>query len=355
VAGRQWILVLATGCADLAGIGDPAPLSADAPEVPCAFGGIDLCLFARPQTSLDIDTDLAIDTSRDCNLVVYEPPSPSVCVIYANEIRVSGKVTASGSRALVLAASRAIEVTGSVDVSAYKDLGNTTPASDGPECVFPTGGSYGGAAGGSFAGKGGNGGSGIGGNQSSNMPTTAAPAVTLPSYVRGGCSDSAFGGRAGGGVWLAAADTIRISSTGRVLANGAGGDGSQVLSFGRSPGGGSGGMIRIAAPHIINLGVIAANGGGGSEGADFTAGTEGVDGADGAIGIARANGGAGGTANGGDGGAGGAGGSVDGLDGNSASGGGNATGGGGGGGAGFIQLTSPMLENTGTVSPTPTS
>lgn len=355
MVGRQWILVLAAGCADVAGIGNPT-LAADAAEVPCVVGGIDLCLYARPQTTLDIDVDMAVDTTRDCNLVIYEPPTPSVCVIYASEIHVGANVSASGSRALVLAASSLIEISGSVDVSAYRDKNNTPAAANIGNCPSTTSGAYGGGAGGSFAGKGGSGGTGIGGTGgAANAGAMAAPAVTMPAYVRGGCSSTNGNASAGGGVWIAAGDTVRITANGSVLANGAGGDASDFL-FGGTPGGGSGGMIRIAAPHIVIAGQVSANGGGGAEGTDAsgTGNGAGGDGADGMAGTARASGGSGVSGEAGDGGAGGAGSSLDGLNGSNATGADPATGGGGGGGAGFIHLVSEDIQNTGTTSPPPT-
>jgi hypothetical protein len=352
VVGRQWILVLAAGCADFAGIGNPT-LAPDATEVPCIVGGVDLCLFARPQTTLDVDIDMAIDTAADCNLVIYEPPAPSVCVIYANEIRISATVTAFGSRALVLAATRSIEVSGTVDVSAYRIKNNRPAAADAIECATTTAGSYGGGAGGSFAGKGGNGGSGVTGTGNENMPALAAGATALPSRVRGGCPGTGGRAHSGGGVWLAAGDTIRVTSTGRVLANGAGGDSGFDLGGG-SQGGGSGGMIRLAAPHVVIAGLIAANGGGGAEGIDGSTNSGAGDGADGTIGATRASGGSGNSMKAGDGGAGGAGSSLDGQNGTNATGTEAATGGGGGGGAGFIHLVSEDIQNTGTTSPPPT-
>jgi hypothetical protein len=353
VAGRQWILVLAAGCADVAGIGNPS-IAADAASVPCIVGGVDLCLFARPQTTLDVDVDMTIDKTTDCNLVIYEPPSPSVCVIYANEINIGATVTAFGSRALVLAATSSIEVSGTVDVSAYRDKNNRPAAADAQECAFTTAGSYGGGAGGSFAGKGGDGGSGVMGTGNQNMPAQAASSTALPSRVRGGCPGSYGRAHSGGGVWLAAGDTIRLTSTGRVLANGAGGSSTFDIGGG-SQGGGSGGMVRLAAPHVVIAGLVAANGGGGAEGIDANSSDgSGGDGADGTIGSTRASGGSGASAKAGDGGAGGAGSSLDGLNGTNATGTEAATGGAGGGGAGFIHLVSEDIQNTGTTSPPPT-
>lgn len=347
MAGRYWIVLLASGCADFAGIGDPGPLQPDAREVPCLVGGIDLCLFARPQSALSIDVDLKIDTTRDCNLVVYAPPAPSVCVIYASDIQINATISAIGSRSLVLAASNSIVVTGSVDVSAYLALGNTPAGSNDPSCTYTSSMGYGAPAGGSFAGKGGNGGNGVGGS-GSQQGGIAGPAVYRPENVRGGCPG---GGRAGGGVWLAAGTEVRVSASGRVLANGAGARGGN--DFGSS-GGGSGGMIRIAAPRISLAGIITANGGGGGEGTDSN-GTNNVaaNGADGTIGTTRAMGGGGTSSTAGDGGAGGAGSSLDGVNGTNATGTIEATGGGGGGGAGFVHLVSDSIENTATVSPPP--
>jgi hypothetical protein len=349
VAGRYWIVLLA-GCADLAGIGDPAPVAADAPEVPCVVGGLDLCLFSRPQAPLTVDVDLSVDTSRDCNLVVYTPPAPSVCVIYASEIHISATLTAFGSRALVLAATGPIEITGDVDVSSYRALGNAGAAADDPSCEYKAAGSYGGSAGGSFAGKGGNGGNGVGGTGTSNLGGVATSAITVPATVRGGCRGGTGGPHSGGAVWFASATEIRVPSGGRVLANGAGGRGG-LGGFGEGTGGGgSGGMIRIAAPHLVIAGLLTANGGGGAEGIDGAGNGMSQPGTDGTAGTTRAPGGAGTSSDGGDGGAGGAGTSPDGLIGGNGTG-SSATGGGGGGGAGFVQLLGESIENTATISP----
>lgn len=351
MVGRYWIVLLASGCADFAGIGDPAPRQPDAPEVPCVVGGLDLCLFARPQTELNINIDLAIDTTRDCNLIIYMPPAPSVCVIYASNINISATVSANGTRALVLAASNSIDISGTVDVSAYRALGNTPAGANDPSCMTNYPSNYGGGAGGSFAGKGGNGGTGVGGT-ASNQGATAAPAVPRPANVRGGC---AGGAKPGGGVWLAAGTEIRVGATGRVLANGAGGRGDFDFSSG---GGGSGGMIRVAAPHLVLAGVLTANGGGGAEGYDTDNGNNSPasNGADGTIGTTRAKGGGGTSSVAGDGGAGSAGSALDGINGNNSTGTAvEATGGAGGGGAGFVHLVSESIDNMATISPPPST
>jgi hypothetical protein len=350
VAGRYWFVLVVSGCADLAGIGAPAPLEVDAPEIPCVVGGLDLCLFSPPQAPLTVDVDFSVDTSRDCNLVVYAPPAPSVCVIYASEIHVSATLSASGSRALVLAATGLIEITGDVDVSSYRALGNVGAGADNASCEYNAAGAYGGTAGGSFAGKGGNGGNGVGGNGTANLGAIATSAITIPETVRGGCRGGAGGAHSGGAVWFASASEIRVQSSGHVLANGAGGRGG-LGGFGEGTGGGgSGGMIRLAAPHLVIAGLLTANGGGGAEGIDGEGNNMSASGTDGTAGTSRAPGGAGMSANGGDGGDGGAGTSPDGTIGGNGTG-TTSTGGGGGGGAGFVQLLGETIENTATISP----
>jgi hypothetical protein len=359
VGGRYWIAVLLAGCADLAGIGDPTLQQPDAPLAPCKIGGLDLCLFARPESSFVVDDDFLIDTERDCQLVVYTPPARSVCVVYAKTMSVNKTLRAVGSRPLVLAATETLDINGTVDVSSYRTMptrgASAGAAADDESCKSPSGGQYGGRAGGSFAAKGGNGGTGFGGTTTENAPGVAADPVPLPEQMRGGCPGTYRGrtsGTGGGAVWLAAGRAIQLGSTAKILANGAGGASSFGGIEGYGVGGGSGGLIRIAAPDVVLAGIVAANGGGGGEGVSSS--DPSMSGADGLASSLRAPGGTGGSANGGDGGNGGAGVDKAGSPGQDATGSMTATGGGGGGSVGYIHIIAETYSSTGVISPAPT-
>lgn len=353
--GRYLLLLAATGCADFAGIGDPAPLAPDAPPPRCQFDNIDLCLYASPQNELALNDDLMLNTDRDCDLVYNNPIGRSACVLYAKTITINANITPRGSRALILAATDSIEINATVDLSAAltSALNTITPAAaNDRDCVPATVDAAG--AGGSFNGKGGDGGA-----DEAGMVALAAPAIALPDFLRGGCGGSVTGpggndqgknvSPSGGAVALVAGNTIAITSAGKILANGAGGLGG-LDGYTGGGGGGSGGMIKLVATTIANAGVITANGGGGGEGADgTTAGTPGAN----ATGTAMTAAGGSGHAGGGDGGAGGAGTTANGTSGMNVAGMDTDADGGGGGGAGFIAI-SGELTGGGTVSPTPT-
>jgi hypothetical protein len=341
-------LMTSTGCASLFGLGDPQP----APDAgSCVIAGYDLCGHEAAIGPIHFGRDTMIDTSVDCNVVLFDPDAGSLCVIYGTDILVDATVTARGTRPFVLAASGGITVTGTVDVSSSG--GQIGAGANDRACAAPARmQSSGGGAGGSFHGKGGDGGDGA---VAPAGAVKAAEAVATPTALRGGCAGAdQYGdaGRGGGALALVAGGTIRLDATGRLLAGGAGagarfGGGS---SAGGGAGGGSGGMIALAAPILTVGGVIAANGGGGAGGG------YGVPGADGSADATAAKGGHATMAGNGDGGAGSAGtilAGARGLNGTMATGGGGA--GGGGGAAGYIILTGTTVDLTGsTISPPPT-
>jgi hypothetical protein len=350
--GRAWWVVLATsGCGSVFGLGDPQPLPLDAPGASCIVAGFDLCAHQQPNGPIHFEVDTTINTTLDCNVVLFNPTGGSVCVIYASDLTVTSTVRATGARPLVLAATGDITIDGTLDVSSSM-AGGTGAAANDPTCAVKrvNGSTSGGGAGGSFRGKGGDGGAGT---VSVGTAGLAGDSVALPAVLRGGCPGyAALGGVSpgGGAVRVVASTSLNVTATGRVLANGAGGQPAGQLFGGYGGvGGASGGMIQLAAPSIAIQGVLSANGGGGSEAGDMTSG--GASGSDGGPNSTPAKGGAGMSPTGGDGGAGGAGTTLMGVNGASTV---AATsgGGGGGGGVGYIVITAATVDTTGsTISP----
>lgn len=347
--GRAWWVVLATsGCGSVFGLGDPQPLPPDAPGASCVVAGFDLCAHQQPNGPIHFETDTTINTTLDCNVVLFNPTGGSVCVIYASDLTVTSTVRASGTRPLVLAATGNITIDGTLDVSSPFNMATGAAAND-PSCAVKraAGNGSGGGAGGSFRGKGGDGGSGT---VSSGTAGLAGDSVALPSVLRGGCPGvNAFASSSGGGaVRVVASASLVVTATGRVLANGSGGrQGGAIGGYG-GVAGGSGGMIQLVAPSVAIHGAVTANGGGGGEGADML--SFGAVGVDGGPTSDPAAGGAGMSA-GGDGGAGGAGATLTGVTGLSTV---TATsgGGGGGGGVGYIVITANTVDTSGsTISP----
>jgi hypothetical protein len=360
--GRLWwvALVATTGCSSVFGLGDPQPAPPDAPGASCTVAGFDLCAHQQPNGPIAFNADTVIDTTLDCNVVVFDPTGGSVCVIYATDITVGATVRAQGKRPLALAATGTIVVDGTVDVSSNTAKGLGGGAND-AQCMLKrdAGNRSGGGAGGSFAGKGGDGGTGT---VDPNTSGLASDPIQLPDRLRGGCAGGfggSVGGSGGGGVALVASTSITIAVTGKILANGGGGNygGGQIIGLGSlgASGGGSGGLVRIAAASISVKGTVTANGGGGGEGADSATNemSQGMAGADGTTTTTAALGGAGGG-NGGDGGGGTGGMTPSGGNGASPTG-ASLGGGGGGGGIGFVVLTGTTIDASGgTISPAPT-
>jgi len=345
-----WVAVVATsGCSSVFGLGDPKPAPPDTPGASCTVAGFDLCAHQQPNGPIAFNGDTTIDTTLDCNVVVFDPSGGSVCVIYATDITVGATIRAQGKRPLALAATGTIVVDGTVDVSSSMAKGLGAGGDDG-QCMFKRDAGYrsGGGAGGSFAGKGGDGGTGTIDPGTSGL---ASDPIQLPDRLRGGCAGGSVA-NGGGGVELVASTSITIAGTGRILANGGGGTGGGYLGGFQlgGGGGGSGGLIRIAAPSITVRGILTANGGGGGEGGDNAAAT-GMAGGDGTMSTTAALGGAGGG-NGGDGGGGTGGATVAGGPGISPTA-ASLGGGGGGGGIGFIVLTGTAETTGATISPSP--
>ena len=329
----------------------PEMVTVDAPPdaAPCYGAGlITICPSAPVTDSLAITANTTLDTDTSPLCIVYSGGELDVCVVAATTISIAAtqRLHAIGTRPLVLLATGAMTIDGTLDVTFGAGANPAT-------CVAPTAatGKQGGA-GGSWQGRGGS-----GGNAVSGTGPVAAPGTTTVA-LRGGCRGGSgagggspgAGGSGGGAVYLIAQS---IAIDGAINASGAGGARGRNASGGG--GGGAGGFIGLDAPAIMVAtdARVFANGGGGGEG-----GTPNKDGNSGSTpnDPGTATGGAGGANHGGNGGAGAAGTLLDGDDGRA--GGtcdrGGASGGGGGGGAGFIYVY-PAQVLGGTVSPAPGS
>jgi len=132
---RAWWVVLATtGCGSVFGLGDPQPLPPDAPGASCVVAGFDLCAHQQPNGPIHFEIDTTINTTLDCNVVLFNPTGGSVCVIYASDLTVTSTVRASGERPLVLAATGSITIDGTLDVSSGMNIGTGAAAND-PTCA----------------------------------------------------------------------------------------------------------------------------------------------------------------------------------------------------------------------------
>jgi hypothetical protein len=248
----------------------------------CVGGGlVQLCLSDLPAGPFAVSASVQIDADRDSRCASFTPANTSWCVISGTRITVAAGATLSAistirRRELVLVATEAIQIDGTIDVASHIVHGVRVPGAgaEAIECVSPTGASFpGGGAGGSFRSRGGNGGTGL------NMGAggIAAAATTTLNKLRGGCAGGSAGssdnqggpgGEGGGAVYLVA-PSIALGATGVINASGSGGliplVGDSGLGGG---GGGSGGMIGLDAPAIrLAAGArLFANGGGGAEG-----------------------------------------------------------------------------------------
>jgi hypothetical protein len=368
------VLVTASGCRLL--LGDaPEPTDAavanidamaDANTDPkCAWGGAGLpqggiCLSELPTSSVAIPTTIDTDTSSLC--VAYSKGGGTYCVIAGTAV-MAGNVRVTGSKPLVMIATNALTVTGTIDIASHTATMSRGAGTDPTTCDYgvpPNSGNNPetrGGAGGSFAGSGGRG--GLRNNQlpsaDSGVPGARA-SIAPPAVLRGGChgqngfgAGAAVGGFGGGAIYLVGGVSIEVAATAAINASGAGGNGG---TGGNTPkggaGAGSGGMIVLEAPTVDVLGRVFADGGGGGEGGGTNnPGNYGYE----SDGTSRAPGGNGGATGGSDGGDGSYGATLDGIDGNNN---GVDTGGGGGGGAGVIWLHAPAGTRSGVISPAPT-
>src|SRR6476646_6880772 len=108
-----WALpcVAAAGCSAIFGL-DPAPRAADANRPSCPIGNYDLCANQQPAGAITFSSATTINTSLDCNFVLFDAQGGSSCAIYATDIDIAVSLTAFGPRPLVLVATGGIHVEG---------------------------------------------------------------------------------------------------------------------------------------------------------------------------------------------------------------------------------------------------
>jgi hypothetical protein len=361
---------------------------------PCLGGKLlgSVCLAQAPAGPVSLGGGQPLNTAAvgagGCTEIHDQTGGPPLCIVAGTTIEIAASATlraialvpmgstAASTNPLVLFATQAITISGTLDVSSHGSetfggtpgvgagartvVGCLAAGVDGPIGANSFGG--GGAAGGSFGGAGAAGGNG-GNNNNIGHGNPAAPLAT--NLLVGGCpgghggdgdggGGGAPGGAGGGAVYLLAGDAITI--TGKIDASGSGGGGGGRgdNSSGAGGGGGAGGMIGLEATRIavMTAAALFANGGGGGAGGgnvgDNDAGKPGADPS------AAATAAAGGTGtNGGGAGGAGAAGTTPPVAGAKGSGNGSeSAGGGGGGGVGAIKVFAAQTPSlAGQISP----
>ncbi|MFN0245607.1 MAG: hypothetical protein ACKV2T_01780 [Kofleriaceae bacterium] len=256
-------------------------------EVECGALGCcdDHCCAVSPSSSVELGglvsnglevevLDGTFDTSTECTegaslgscSVVARATLGEACVCRADKIRI-GNLRVTGTRALVLFAHREVLVTGTLDLSAQKNV-------DGPGASYVTPPDPGGAPGGSYGSRGG----ASGAVQSSGV----AGMQTLSPLAGGmrGADGGGLGGGGGGAIQITAG--FRVDLVGTIDVGGGGGRARGAMQPDlRGGGGGSGGAILLEAPTVIVGGRLLANGGGGGGGSG--GGSNGTDGWDAAM------------------------------------------------------------------------
>jgi hypothetical protein len=331
-----------------------------------AMTGLVKPCFASEPTGMITLTD-PVDTDMASTCMAVTSGAVGLCVIAAANINVDALVHVRGAKPLVLVATNAITISGTLDAASHRGAvdpyttanigaganpgGGACNAGTAPTSSGGFGGGGAGGALGASAGKGGD--SRMGGGPEGGVPGSAPTTI---ASLRGGCpgqngmagtgGTAGLGGHGGGALYLIAETMIAV--TGQINASGEGGH-PGVTGTSGGGGGGAGGMIGLDSMMIMNNGAVYANGGGGAEGSGAT--TLGAPGQE-ATNENQApasqsfsnggNGGAGGAGGTGNGGANGAAGeNVDGFG-----------GGGGGGSTGIIKVYRGTL--TGNYSPNPT-
>jgi hypothetical protein len=315
--------------------------------------------------------------------VVPQAGAQDVMVLAMSGLSVTGSLTLTGTRPVILAVWGDATVNGTISARSVTGQDAGAGAYPAGQCEIVNGqvaapgdvASGGGGAGGSTPGGTGGDLSGGGGIPGGGPAAPRGVATLIP--LQGGCNGGAggrandaagvggAGGKGGGAVQLSAAGTLQVSGT--ITASGAGGHGGLQDQVGSASeggngggGGGAGGEVLLEGRDVsvMNGATLTANGGGGGEGGDSqSSGNRGNAGADGPSNAP--SGGAGGSGAVPCAGNGASGGSASGApgDGNNIgySFGGCATGG-GGGAAGRIRVNASQTcqVNAGTVSPVPT-
>ena len=292
-------------------------------------------------TERTIQGETRLDTERDCPRVITQGSGlPDLCVLAFERLRIArdAVVRVTGERALVLLATRSMEIEGRLSVSARATEPGAGSLEEGdgaghnatgrvPEGVevdewtnLPA---NAGGGGGGHATKGGKGG-GAPGQCGSNRRCAepgeggerygAESLQPLQGGSNGGENSAAdwstrrgTGGGGGGALQLVACQELKLSRTAVLDANGGGGEGGLAGAAemdsetpGAGAGGGSGGAILVQARVLsVDSGaLLVANGGGGGGGATRTAAgsnprVAGSHGQDGQLSAAAAQGGTG--------------------------------------------------------------
>lgn len=336
-------------------------LAPDATPIPpdeCPVDADFVCATGTPDAPWTVTGDILLNTDTDsrCRTILQSNNTP-ICLVFVEtlSIRQGSSLRAVGGQPLLIASADDLTIDGSIDVSSANSglSGASANAADCNPGISPDdhwlGG--GGGAGGSYQGPGGSGGTG---NQDGLFAQgeggVAGDVLALPTLLRGGCpghegenSSRGKGGDSGGALKFIVGGSFTLGQTGRILANGAGGEGAGTFSGGG--GAGSGGTIDIRATALSLMGEISANGGGGGGGGNEV--NRGGNGEDGSSSLAADGGDKSGSA-----GRGGVGSSSESLIYGGQGDNGNTGGGGGGGGAGFI-LLSGQVVSTASISPAP--
>lgn len=331
----------------------------DAPPSGVTCLGADAYQVCVPPPAMSVTLSGTIDTATAVECAPAQPSpwiaagQPESCFIIGTSISITGMARVVGARPLVLVASNAISISGTLDASTKRGEAKSGPGAPAASCRSftqdPEANSSGpaGGAGGTFMTKGGDGGDGAASNVEGRAPNPEPAPMRLRAGCngqRGGTGDEPPGapGAGGGAVYLVAGGMITISGT--INASGAGGaNGSNDATKSGGSGGGSGGMIKLHAAGITigGAGAVMANGGGAASGSDENGG--GNFGSDPQAADVRAPGGAS-ISNSGAGGGGFAV-ALPAVDGEKATG-NNTGGGGGGGGGGFIQSNVTLTGGT---------
>ena len=260
----------------------------------CTGTGTYQVCVQKPAATVALTGAFDTDTSNKCTnpFSGWAGGQPMSCFVVGTTITVTGTLTVTGSRPLVLVASNSITVNGTLDASSHIAGATSGPGSPFGTCAGSNGSNNsnggGGGAGGSFMTAGGDGSDGTGGARG-----TAGPAVAAPTVLRAGCDGHIGGtgtgggtsknpgpaGNGGGVVYLVAVNSITLASGSVIDASGAGGSAPGANNSAGGSGGGSGGMIKLDAPTITATGaIVMANGGGGGTGS--TSNTNGNNGND---------------------------------------------------------------------------
>ncbi|MBA3393391.1 MAG: hypothetical protein H0T89_12140 [Deltaproteobacteria bacterium] len=322
----------------------------DASDLVChGTGLLEVCLAPPTIGTLTLAGNVDTTVGNGC-IAVPQPGGLELCVRHAETIEINDGIRVTGSRPLVLVATRTITITSMLDVSST-NLGRVG-AGAADDCVSGDDGANGtsnaaGGAGGSFAFQGGG-----GGTTSSVSGGAPGPELLLVTAIGGcpggrggtaGAGTNARGGAGGGAVYLIASSRIVVTATGSINASGAGGQGGAAVNHGAG-GGGAGGLIGLDAPMVEIVGTATARGGGGGGGGGTGAGENGGD-VTGPFGPVRGGAAPSGGSFGGD----GCGRGIGGQPGPTT----NRGAGGGGGGCGFIRIYGERVIS-GTTNPLPT-